>query len=72
MKMAVDFVSPEGISECLKQLKELWKLPTGHVAKEDKLQVRWIMIANVRPSASSMGRMQGIVSHSARLYVAGG
>ena len=47
IKVAVDFVSPEGILECFKLLEYMRKLPDGHAAKEDKLQVRWIMIAIV-------------------------
>ena len=40
MKVALDFVSPEGVMQCLKQVKHLRQLPEEHGAKEDKLQVR--------------------------------
>ena len=43
--MAVDFVSVEGLPECLKQQEVLRELPEGHMAKEDKLQVRYYIVA---------------------------
>jgi lysine-specific demethylase 3 len=39
MKVALDFVSPEGVLESLEQSLRIRKLPEGHLAKEDKLQV---------------------------------
>ncbi|KAM0832230.1 hypothetical protein ACQ4PT_065019 [Festuca glaucescens] len=38
-KIAIDFVSPENVKECLKLTQEFRKLPKNHRAKEDKLEV---------------------------------
>ncbi|KAK3272500.1 hypothetical protein CYMTET_19206 [Cymbomonas tetramitiformis] len=38
LKVAMDFVSPEGIEVCIEQLQQLRQLPRGHAAREDKLQ----------------------------------
>lgn len=38
-KVALDFVSPENVSECFRLTKEYRLLPPNHHSKEDKLQV---------------------------------
>ncbi|KAI3708975.1 hypothetical protein L2E82_38613 [Cichorium intybus] len=38
-KLAVDFVSPENIKECMRLKQEIRELPCGHCAKEDKLEI---------------------------------
>lgn len=38
-KVAVDFVSPENIGECLRLTEEFRKLPKFHRVREDKLEV---------------------------------
>ena len=38
-KVAVDFVSPENIKECLRLTEEFRQLPMNHRAREDKLEV---------------------------------
>ncbi|XP_006391906.2 lysine-specific demethylase JMJ25 isoform X2 [Eutrema salsugineum] len=38
-KVAVDFVSPENIHECLRLTEEFRQLPKNHRAREDKLEV---------------------------------
>jgi hypothetical protein len=40
VKVAMDFVSPENVNECIKLTKEFRCLPSGHRAKEDKLEVQ--------------------------------
>jgi lysine-specific demethylase 3 len=40
IKVALDFVSPENVQECLKLTEEFRLLPMDHRAKEDKLEVR--------------------------------
>lgn len=40
IKVALDFVSPENVAECLKLTEEFRSLPHGHRVKEDKLEVR--------------------------------
>ncbi|XP_047320476.1 lysine-specific demethylase JMJ25-like [Impatiens glandulifera] len=43
-KVAVDFVSPENISECLRLAAEFRHLPKDHKAKEDKLEIKKMII----------------------------
>nr|XP_027074346.1 lysine-specific demethylase JMJ25-like isoform X2 [Coffea arabica] len=40
IKVALDFVSPENISECIRLSEEFRTLPQKHQAKEDKLEVK--------------------------------
>ncbi|XP_058073143.1 lysine-specific demethylase JMJ28-like isoform X4 [Magnolia sinica] len=40
MNVALDFVSPENVSECIRLIDELHLLPNNHKAKEDKLEVK--------------------------------
>ena len=39
IKVALDFVSPENVPECLTLTNEFRLLPTDHRAREDKLEV---------------------------------
>jgi len=39
IKVALDFVSPENVGECVKLTGEFRRLPSFHRAKEDKLEV---------------------------------
>ncbi|XP_047311483.1 lysine-specific demethylase JMJ25-like [Impatiens glandulifera] len=43
-KVAVDFVSPENINECLRLTEEFRHLPKGHRAKEDKLEIKKMIV----------------------------
>nr|KYP58268.1 Lysine-specific demethylase 3B [Cajanus cajan] len=49
-KVAVDFVSPENIHECLRLTNEFRQLPKNHRAREDKLEVTCFTI--IFPSVS--------------------
>ncbi|KAG2664810.1 hypothetical protein I3760_16G101300 [Carya illinoinensis] len=40
IKVALDFVSPENVGECIRLTEEFRTLPLNHRAKEDKLQVK--------------------------------
>uniref|UniRef100_A0A0D9YKL0 JmjC domain-containing protein n=1 Tax=Oryza glumipatula TaxID=40148 RepID=A0A0D9YKL0_9ORYZ len=40
IKVALDFVSPENVSECVRLTKEFRRLPSSHRAKEDKLEIK--------------------------------
>ncbi|CAM6025347.1 unnamed protein product [Sphagnum balticum] len=44
IKVALDFVSPENVQECLKLTEEFRLLPMDHRAKEDKLEVKKMML----------------------------
>lgn len=39
IKVALDFVSAENVSECIRLTEEFRLLPKNHRAKEDKLEV---------------------------------
>lgn len=43
-KVAVDFVSPENIHECMRLTEEFRKLPKDHKAKEDKLEIKKMIV----------------------------
>lgn len=43
-KVAVDFVSPENIHECVRLTEEFRKLPKDHKAREDKLEIKKMII----------------------------
>ncbi|XP_050215447.1 lysine-specific demethylase JMJ25-like [Mercurialis annua] len=40
IKVAMDFVSPENVGECIRLTEEFRLLPQNHLAKEDKLEVK--------------------------------
>ncbi|KAM7268200.1 hypothetical protein ACFE04_010366 [Oxalis oulophora] len=40
IKVALDFVSPDNIEECVRLTEEFRKLPKNHQAKEDKLEIK--------------------------------
>ncbi|XVE74267.1 hypothetical protein DITRI_Ditri12bG0002900 [Diplodiscus trichospermus] len=44
IKVALDFVSPENIHECIRLTEEFRVLPHKHRAKEDKLEVKKMML----------------------------
>ncbi|EOY28779.1 Transcription factor jumonji domain-containing protein, putative isoform 1 [Theobroma cacao] len=46
-KVAVDFVSPENIKECLRLTEEFRQLPKNHRAREDKLEIKKMIIYGV-------------------------
>ncbi|KVI09366.1 JmjC domain-containing protein [Cynara cardunculus var. scolymus] len=43
-KVAVDFVSPENVHECIRLTDEFRKLPSGHKAREDKLEIKKMVL----------------------------
>ncbi|KAL9312794.1 hypothetical protein ACSQ67_018246 [Phaseolus vulgaris] len=43
-KVAVDFVSPENIHECLRLTNEFRQLPKNHKAREDKLEIKKMIV----------------------------
>ena len=48
-KVAVDFVSPENVHECLRLTNEFRQLPKNHKAREDKLEVICFLKYNPSP-----------------------
>ncbi|KAK7348409.1 hypothetical protein VNO80_22965 [Phaseolus coccineus] len=43
-KVAVDFVSPENIHQCLRLTNEFRQLPKNHKAREDKLEIKKMIV----------------------------
>ncbi|OIT37870.1 lysine-specific demethylase jmj25 [Nicotiana attenuata] len=48
IKVALDFVSPENLHECIRLTEEFRTLPQNHRAKEDKLEVKKMSIYAMR------------------------
>ncbi|KFK36435.1 hypothetical protein AALP_AA4G123900 [Arabis alpina] len=46
-KVALDFVSPENVGECFRLTKEYRLLPPNHHSKEDKLQIKKMVVSAV-------------------------
>lgn len=43
IKVALDFVSPENVNECIRLTEEFRVLPPNHRANEDKLEVHCLV-----------------------------
>lgn len=43
-KLAVDFVSPENVGECLRLTEEFRQLPRNHKVREDKLEIKKMIV----------------------------
>ncbi|XP_044500424.1 uncharacterized protein LOC123221611 isoform X3 [Mangifera indica] len=52
IKVALDFVSPDNVQECIRLTEEFRLLPKGHRAKEDKLEVKKMAIYAVSAAVS--------------------
>ncbi|KAM7480947.1 hypothetical protein LguiB_005530 [Lonicera macranthoides] len=52
IKVALDFVSPENVNECIRLTEEFRVLPPNHRANEDKLEVLLLMLLDLRCLAS--------------------
>ncbi|KAL1199032.1 Lysine-specific demethylase JMJ26 [Cardamine amara subsp. amara] len=53
-KVAVDFVSPENIHECLRLTEEFRQLPKNHKAREDKLEIKKMVIYAVEQALTEV------------------
>lgn len=53
-KVAVDFVSPENIQECLRLTEEFRKLPKFHRAREDKLEIKKMILHAVNQAIKGL------------------
>ncbi|XP_057765013.1 LOW QUALITY PROTEIN: lysine-specific demethylase JMJ26-like [Salvia miltiorrhiza] len=56
-KVAADFVSPENLHECLKLTEEFRKLPRDHRAKEDKLEVKKMILHAVNNAIDELQKL---------------
>ncbi|GAB2233587.1 hypothetical protein Droror1_Dr00002813 [Drosera rotundifolia] len=52
IKVAVDFVSPENVPECIRLTEEFRLLPENHWAKEDKLEVKKMVLHAARQAVA--------------------
>ncbi|XP_075495469.1 lysine-specific demethylase JMJ26-like [Primulina tabacum] len=59
-KVAVDFVSPENIHECLKLTEEFRELPKEHRAKEDKLEVKKMIVYAVNQALEDLEKLSSM------------
>ncbi|KAI4311393.1 hypothetical protein MLD38_036295 [Melastoma candidum] len=57
IKVALDFVSPENVKECLRLTKEFRILPTNHRAKEDKLEVKRMAYYGMRKALKDLQKL---------------
>ncbi|KAL3819472.1 hypothetical protein ACJIZ3_005377 [Penstemon smallii] len=57
IKVALDFVSPENVSECLRLTEEFRVLPQNHRAKEDKLEVKKMALHAIRRAVKDMEKI---------------
>ncbi|XP_011021911.1 PREDICTED: lysine-specific demethylase JMJ25-like isoform X2 [Populus euphratica] len=48
IKVALDFVSPENVGECIHLTEEFRQLPPNHQAKEDKLEIKKMLLHAAR------------------------
>ncbi|KAM7273695.1 hypothetical protein ACFE04_028359 [Oxalis oulophora] len=55
IKVALDFVSPENVGECIRLSKEIRLLPPGHQAKEDKLEVKKMVLYAINEALKDLG-----------------
>ncbi|KAJ1281729.1 hypothetical protein BS78_04G328200 [Paspalum vaginatum] len=69
IKVALDFVSPENVGECVKLTEEFRRLPSFHRAKEDKLEIKKMALHALKEAASfldpcsSEGLKSGVKEH---------
>ncbi|KAL0398828.1 UNVERIFIED_CONTAM: Lysine-specific demethylase [Sesamum radiatum] len=56
-KVAADFVSPENLHECLRLTEEFRKLPKDHRAREDKLEVKKMILHAVNQVIDDLAKL---------------
>ncbi|KAM0828396.1 hypothetical protein ACQ4PT_067591 [Festuca glaucescens] len=61
VKVAMDFVSPENVDECIKLTKEFRCLPSGHRAKEDKLEINKIAFHALKAAVNLLDPSSGVL-----------
>ncbi|KAM7263505.1 hypothetical protein ACFE04_001188 [Oxalis oulophora] len=59
IKVALDFVSPENVGECIRLSEEFRLLPPNHRAKEDKLEVKKMTIYAISGALKDLGHDMG-------------
>ncbi|EPS57919.1 hypothetical protein M569_16897 [Genlisea aurea] len=56
MKVALDFVSPESIKECIKLTQEFRRLPQGHRSKQDILEIKKLVVCAAGAAVDEIGK----------------
>ncbi|GAB2284989.1 hypothetical protein Dimus_019444 [Dionaea muscipula] len=64
IKVALDFVSPENVQECIRLTEEFRVLPKNHRAKEDKFEIKKMMLHAVTKALCGLRRITGVPSGS--------
>ncbi|KAL7128622.1 hypothetical protein ABFS83_13G007200 [Erythranthe nasuta] len=59
IKVALDFVSPENVQECLRLTQEFRVLPQNHRAKEDKLEVKKMALHAIEQAVDHLEIISG-------------
>ncbi|KAK6912421.1 WRC domain, partial [Dillenia turbinata] len=59
IKVAMDFVSPENIQECIRLTEEFRTLPQDHRAKEDKLEVKKMSLYAIKHAVKVLTNPKG-------------
>lgn len=54
IKVALDFVSPENVQQCVRLTEEFRVLPQNHRAKEDKLEVKKICLYTINKALTTL------------------
>ncbi|XP_045816712.1 lysine-specific demethylase JMJ25-like isoform X2 [Trifolium pratense] len=58
-KVAVDFVSPENVRECLRLTEEFRQLPKNHKVREDKLEIKKMIVYAVDQAVKELKALLG-------------
>ncbi|KAM7518021.1 hypothetical protein LguiB_016983 [Lonicera macranthoides] len=64
IKVALDFVSPENVNECVRLAEDFRILPQNHRAKEDKLEVKKMTLHAVSEAVTELENLTNGVQHS--------
>ncbi|GJY02844.1 hypothetical protein Tco_0360996 [Tanacetum coccineum] len=59
IKVALDFVSPENVGECIRLTEDFRVLPQNHKAKEDKLEVMKMALYAVEAAVKDLKKTKG-------------
>jgi lysine-specific demethylase 3 len=63
IKVALDFVAPESVEECLRLTQEFRRLPKDHSSSEDKLELKKIALY---AASSAIREVKGLMQSSRR------
>ncbi|KAF8398700.1 hypothetical protein HHK36_014557 [Tetracentron sinense] len=59
IKVALDFVSPENVHECIRLTEEFRVLPQNHRANEDKLEVKKMTLHAISQAVQDLEQFTG-------------